>query len=134
MKIGEEETYATDSLGTASGEFKLIKLPAADSKNNIVLVAKTEDNEQYGNLSFEKTVPWGQFVNVESNFDKRSLWGTRDKAPYWLLLIAGSIMAGVWGVIIYLIVQIRRIKKIGKRTPLQPAPVNEEKEPELASA
>lgn len=121
LKVGEEETYTTDSTGGASGEFKLINLPAIDGKNNIVLVAKTEDNEQYGNLSFEKTVPWGQFKKSETNFDKRSLWGTRNKAPYWLLLIAGSIIAGVWAVIFYLIFQIRKIKKIGKGTQPQTA-------------
>jgi len=135
LKVGEEETYTTDSTGGASGEFKLINLPAIDGKNNIVLVAKTEDNEQYGNLSFEKTVPWGQFKKSETNFDKRSLWGTRNKAPYWLLLIAGSIMAGVWAVIVYLIFQIRKIKKIGKgKQPQTASPLPQKKEQTLTNA
>ena len=112
LKIGEEETFTTDSLGQAVGEFKLDSLPAIDAKNNIVLVAKTEDNELFGNIAFEKTVPWGQYKTAENNFDRRTLWGTRDKAPFWLLFMAFSVIAGVWGVIIYLIFQIIKIRKL----------------------
>lgn len=115
LKIGEDETYTTDSLGQAIGEFKLDKLPAIDVKNNIVLVVKTEDNEQFGNLSFEKTVSWGHWVKYQNDdFNRRSLWATREKAPVWLLFMAGSIVAGVWGVLIYLVFQLVKIKRAGK--------------------
>ena len=98
------------------GDFKLDKLPAIDTKNNLVLVVKTEDNEQFGNLVFEKTVPWGLYIKHHSDFNKRSLWGTRDRSPMWLLLMAGSIVAGVWGVLIYLVFQLIKIRKAGKST------------------
>lgn len=114
LKISEEESYTTDSLGEATGEFSLAHLPAIDHKNNIVLVAKTEDHELFGNLQFEKTVPWGQYFANVNQFNERSLWATRDKAPVWLLLLAGGIVAGVWGVVIYLFGQIVKIKKLGK--------------------
>ena len=113
MKIGEEESYTTDSLGQLTGEFKIDSLPAEDKKGNIVLVAKTEDNERFGNLSQEKTVPWGAYFERQTNFNQRSLWATRDKAPLWLLLMACSIIAAVWSVIIYLVFQLFRIKKLG---------------------
>jgi len=116
MKIGEEESYTTDSLGQLTGEFKIDSLPAEDKKGNIVLVAKTEDNERFGNLSQEKTVPWGAYFERQTNFNQRSLWATRDKAPIWLLLMACSIIAAVWGVIIYLVFQLFKIKKLGKRS------------------
>jgi hypothetical protein len=114
LKIGEEETYTTDSLGQVTGDFKLDKLPAMDAKNNIMLVVKTEDNEQFGDLVFEKAVPWGLYTKYQSNFNKRSLWGTRDKTPVWLLFTAGSIVAGVWGVLIYLVFQVVKIKRAGR--------------------
>lgn len=116
IKIGEEETYTTDSLGQVVGEFLLDKLPAADSKNNLTLVVKTEDNELYGNLSVEKTVPWGAFVQQPNNFNKRSLFGTSDKTPIWLLFMVYSILAGVWGVIFYLVFLLIKIRKAGKRS------------------
>jgi len=113
LKIGEEETYTTDSLGQVSAEFKLDSLPA-DNKGNITLVAKVEDNDQFGSLSIEKTVPWGRYYKPVSNFGERALWAARGKAPVWLMFMAYSIIAAVWGVIIYLITQIVRISNLGK--------------------
>jgi hypothetical protein len=57
LSAGDEETYTTDSTGTVSAEFKKDSLPG-DKQGNIVLAAKVEDNDQYGNLLVEKTVRW----------------------------------------------------------------------------
>ena len=113
LKIGDEETYTTDSLGQVAGEFKRDSLPG-DKKNNLTLIAKIEDNDSYGNLSIEKTVPWAVYVKTVNNFGQRTLWAARGKAPVWLMLIAYSIIAAVWGVIVYLILQIIKISKLGK--------------------
>ena len=114
LKIGDEETYTTDSLGKASGEFKLDSLPG-DANGNLILVARVEDNDQFGSLSIEKTVPWGRYFKPAPSFGERALWAARGKAPIWLMLMAYSIIAAVWGVIFYLIVQIIRISKLGKK-------------------
>ena len=116
MESIKEEGYTTDSLGQINAEFKVDSLPAVDAKGNIIIVAKTEDNELFGNVSMEKTIPWGKYYTTESNFGKRSLWATRDRTPLWLLFMAYSIIAIVWGVIIYLIVQIIKIKNLSKET------------------
>jgi hypothetical protein len=113
LKIGDEESYTTDSVGRVAAEFKLDSLPG-DIKGNLVLVAKVEDNDQFGSLSIEKTVPWGRYVKPVSNFGERALWAARGKAPIWLMLMAYSIIAAVWGVIVYLIIQIVKIGKLGK--------------------
>jgi|SRR6266487_4637973 len=113
LKIGEDETYTTDSLGQVAGEFKRDSLPG-DKKGNLILVAKVEDNDQLGSLSIEKTVPWGLYVKPVSNFGERALWAARGKAPVWLMFMAYSIIAAVWGVILYLILQIIKISKLGK--------------------
>jgi len=47
-------------------------------------------------------------------FNSRTLWGTHFKAPLWLLNMAYSIIIGVWGVIIFLVFQLLKIKKIGR--------------------
>ena len=114
LSAGDEETYTTDSTGTVTVELKKDSLPG-DQKGNMVLVAKVEDNDQYGNLLVEKTVPWGVAVTPDKAFfDQRTLWSTRFKTPYWLLFMAYSIVIGVWGTIIYLILQIIKINKLGK--------------------
>ena len=117
LKIGEDETYTTDSLGQVSGEFKLDRLPADDAKGTITLVATVDDNDQFGNLAIEKKVAWGNYYKRESNFGQRSLYATRFRTPIWLLVMALSIIAAVWSVIFYLVVQLIKIKKLGKDTP-----------------
>jgi hypothetical protein len=121
LKIGEDETYTTDSTGAVSAEFKRDSLPA-DEKGNLVLVVKVEDNESFGSLSAEKTVPWGAYYNHENNFGERALWAARGKSPVWLSGMAYSIIIAVWGTLFYLIFMIVKIKKIGVNTA---APVKE---------
>ena len=118
LKIGDEETYTTDSLGQVAGEFKRDSLPG-DEKNNLILIAKIEDNESYGNLSVEKTAPWGIYIKPVNNFGQRTLWAARGKAPGWLMFMAYSIIAAVWGVILYLILQIIKISRLGKEEVIQ---------------
>jgi hypothetical protein len=113
LSANEDATFTTDSSGSIKVDFKRDSLPG-DQKGNIVLIAKVEDNDQYGNLMIEKTVPWGVVVKPGSNFfDQRALWATRFRTPLWLLFMANSIIIGVWVTIFYLVFQIIRIKKIG---------------------
>ena len=114
LSAGDEETFTTDSSGTATVELKKDSLPG-DQNANIVLVAKVEDNDLFGNLLVEKTVPWGVAVKSDNHFfDQRTLWSTRFRTPFWLLFMAYSIVIGVWGTIIYLLFLIVKIKKLGK--------------------
>lgn len=113
LPVSETESYTTDSTGQVVGEFKRDSLPG-DIKGNLILLARTEDNDLYGNLLVEKTLNWGKPLQDNNDaYNSRSLWGTRYKTPLWLLGIAYSIIIGVWGVIIFLVVQIFKIKKLG---------------------
>lgn len=114
LKIGDEETYTTDSIGQVAAEFKRDSLPG-DPKGNLVLVAKVEDNDELGSLSIEKSVPWGVYAKPVTVFGQRALWAARGKAPIWLMFMAYSIVLGVWGVIFYLIFRIIKISQLGKQ-------------------
>jgi len=115
LSAGDEQTYTTDSSGITTVPFKRDSLPG-DQYGNFVLVAKVEDNELYGNLLVEKKVPWGIVVKSGNNFfDQRTLWSTRFRTPWWLLFLAYSIVTAVWGTIIFLILQIVKIKKLGAK-------------------
>lgn len=116
LSAGDEETYTTDSSGTVTAELTKDSLPG-NEKGYILLAAKVEDNDLFGNLSVQKSVPWGIIFKPDNAFfDQRTLWTTRFRTPIWLLFMAYSIMASVWGTIIYLIIQLFRIKKIGSYT------------------
>jgi hypothetical protein len=114
LPISDEETYTTDSTGKVVAEFKREGMPG-DEKGNIIIQAKVEDNAELGNLIGEKIISWGiKPVQEKNEFTERSLWATRDKAPIWLLTMAGVIMALVWGTIIYLLRILFKIRKLGR--------------------
>jgi len=112
LNVAETPTYTTDSIGMAQTEFKYVNLPG-DSAGNLILVASVEDNDVYGNLTTEKTVPWGTAVKYVSAYNNRSLYARRGLSPAWLLWMAYSITAAVWFILFYLFFQIRKLKKLG---------------------
>lgn len=113
MSAGDDETYTTDSTGSVTVELKKDSLPG-DLKGNYVLAAKVEDDDNFGNLLIEKNVPWGLVSKNDNNFfHLRTLWTTRFRTPYWLLFMAYSIVIGVWSTLVYLVIQIIKIKKLG---------------------
>jgi hypothetical protein len=112
LNINETPTFTTDSSGAATTEFKRDSLPG-DTKGNLVLVASIIDNDLYGNLTAEIVAPWGSKFTHISNFNHRTLFARRGYSPIWLELLAYSIVVVVWGIIIFLALQIRKIKKLG---------------------
>ncbi len=112
LNINETPTFTTDSSGRVTTEFKRENLPG-NTRGNLVLIARLDDNELYGNLSAEKEVPWGVVLTQVSTFNHRTLFARRGYSPVWLELIAYSIVVSVWGIILYLLLQIRNIKKLG---------------------
>ena len=115
LPVEDEESYTTDSTGTATAEFKKVGLPG-DQQGKLMLTARVEDNDELGNLIIDKSVPWGIATKPDNNFfARRTLWSTRFKTPLWLLFMAYSIGIGVWGTLIYLVGQIIKIKRLGDR-------------------
>ena len=111
LSVGDKDTYTSDSTGLSSAEFKRDSIPG-DGKGNIIVVAEVDDNDTYGNLIAEKSANWGRPFAAPTNFfDQRTLWSTRFRTPVWLLVMAYSIVIGVWGTIAYIIFQLVKIKK-----------------------
>jgi len=113
LAVSDKESFPTDSTGRITAEFKRDGLPG-DPNGGLILIAKVEDNDTYGNLQVERSVPWGSVINHKSIFNDRSLWAARFKTPIWLLFMEYFIFFSVWSVLIYLMFQIGKIKKAGK--------------------
>lgn len=117
LPAGDEPTYTTDSSGTVTVEVKKDSLPG-NEKGVITLAASVEDNEELGNLKTEMIAAWGVPQKADNSFfDKRTLWSTRFRTPIWLLAIAYTIVLSVWGTLIYLVIQLIKIKKLGRGKP-----------------
>ncbi|OQP64221.1 hypothetical protein A3860_19785 [Niastella vici] len=112
LNVNETPAYTTDSLGTVAADFQRDSLPG-DARGNITLIAKVEDNDAYGNITAELTVPWGVPGIYASDFNRRTLFARRGLAPVWLEITSFSIFFVVWIVLLYLIVQIWKLKKLG---------------------
>jgi len=68
----------------------------------------------FGNLETTIQVPWGKSSHyINSHFEARSLWARGDKVPIWLAILAYSIIFSVWATLIYLIIQVLKIRRIG---------------------
>ncbi len=126
LPAGDDPTYTTDSTGTATAELKKDSLPG-DEKGNYVIAAKVEDNDVVGNLRVEETVPWGVRTEIDRSFFKqRTLWSTRFRTPYWLLFTVYGIVIGVWGTLLYLVFNLVKIGKIGKKTTFEKPIIKDE--------
>ncbi|HEX5170330.1 MAG TPA: hypothetical protein VFW11_14230 [Cyclobacteriaceae bacterium] len=108
-----EETYTSDEDGLIEAEFSG-DMPG-DENGVIEFGCMIEDHEEFGTLFAYAKNKWGTpMVDDNSAFAKRTLWSSRNKTPYWLLIFPNLAIAGVWGIIGYLILQIYRIKKLAK--------------------
>lgn len=86
-----------------------------DKEGNIVLISRIEDNDEYGNLEKSVVINWGVLKSFEEDSRVRALWGNRANAPISLVVVANSIILGIWIVIVYIIYQLYVLKKLGKQ-------------------
>ncbi|WP_258103579.1 NrfD/PsrC family molybdoenzyme membrane anchor subunit [Marinoscillum sp. MHG1-6] len=108
MPIGDKYNI-TDDEGTITILLK-DQIPG-DTEGNLELCARVSDHDSYGTISITKKVNWGAVPSIEPIHLGRSLWGTRDKAPVWLLLVANVTIIGFWTVIGYLLFQLYMIRQ-----------------------
>lgn len=102
----------TDENGEILAEF-----PAdlrGDTAGNLVIVAKIEDHEKFGNLEFSRKINWGIPLQIDPEKNARELWSSRANAPVYLIVIVNSMLIGIWGVIFYILFQAYKIIKLGR--------------------
>jgi hypothetical protein len=104
MKIGEGKTEAD---GTVS-----IDIPATingDSAGNITLIARLDENEEYGSLESEVVKNWGIAVSNKNVELPRALWSSHP--PTWMLVTFIVLMTTVWGHYIVIVYELFRLRK-----------------------
>ncbi len=110
LTVGED-TYTTNEAGAVEVEFSA-NMPG-DEHGNIEVGAYIEDNDDYGTLTAVSAVAWGLPMQSDNNFfDRRTLWTSRNRAPWWLIIFPNLMIALVWGAIIYLLYMIILLKRI----------------------
>lgn len=110
LPIGD--AVATDSTGVATFEVPL-DIPSKNGK--LTIFATIVDDENYMNTKASGEVKWGTVVVTDnSNVDDRSISARRDKAPIYFISVSLLIIFLIWGTLIYAILQVFKIKRLGK--------------------
>ena len=107
LRIGEEFN-STDENGTIVVPIEE-GIPGIDGILTIEVVLR--DSEEYGTVKALINAPVGTPIVDESTFDKRTMWSPRNKTPLFLLIFPNLIIFGMWGLIVYLIWNLIKLKK-----------------------
>lgn len=83
-----------------------------DTVGNIVLVVKLDDMD-YDAAQWTDALQWGAVNTAQYWTDRRALWKNNDYVPLWLLASYGGVLALVFGVILYVMLLLLKIKKLG---------------------
>ena len=107
MKIGEE-FYMTDSDGRISVPIET-GIPGLNGL--IILEVVLTESEDYGSVKAILEVNHGEPIKNLSTFNKRTMWSPPSKTPLFLLIVPNLIILGIWGAIVFLLVNLYKIYK-----------------------
>lgn len=107
LRVGSEFN-STDESGTIIVPIKE-RLPGVD--RILVFEVVLKDSEDYGTVKSIIKAPIGIPIVDESTFDERTMWSPRNKTPYLLLIFPNLLILALWGLIIYLIINLYKISK-----------------------
>jgi len=107
LRIGEEFNN-TDENGTIIVPIEK-GIPGVDGILTFEVVLN--DSDDYGTVKTLIEAPIGIPIVDESTFNQRTLWSPRNKTPLFLLIFANLIILGIWGIIVYLILNLLKISK-----------------------
>jgi len=86
-----------------------------DKEGNIDLTVKVSDDDLYGKLEVKLVSRLGVPTNPINPLSERAMWGTRAKAPIWIITTFGFVVVGIWSVIILIIFQAFKLRRMAKK-------------------
>ena len=76
------------------------------------VVARLDDDATYGKAEVKDSVKWGKILaEGEGEWGERSLSASRAKAPMYLIIASNTIIIGIWLTLVYVVLQLFKIKK-----------------------
>jgi len=103
-----EEFNVTDDDGTILVSIEE-GLPGVNG--NLTFEVILSESDEYGTVKAIVNAPIGKPIVDESTFDQRTMWSPRNKTPLFLLIFPNILIFGIWGLIIYLFINLFRISK-----------------------
>jgi len=107
LGIGEEFNN-TDEEGS-------ILVPVEDGipgiEGNLAIEVVLNESDDFGTVKTVVNAPIGTIIVDESTFDQRTMWSPRNKTPIFLLIFPNLLIFGIWGFIVYLILNLFKLSK-----------------------
>jgi hypothetical protein len=107
LPVGEE---FLDEEGQITIEFP-DDIPG-DADGYLEVVARFDQHYLFGTVEKRERIQWGIPTKHEIPESYRALW--TQIAPMWMIITLSIMLAGVWSHYIFVIIQLVRIRKIGK--------------------
>lgn len=107
LRIGEEYNI-TDDDGMV-----VVSIPEGipGEDGNLIVEVVLSESDDFGTVKALVQAPVGAVKVDESTFDQRSMWSPRNKTPLFMLIFPNLLILGIWGFIIYLIINLFKIAK-----------------------
>jgi len=102
----------TDSLGKAVFTFPT-DLPG-DSSGFVKMFTRLTDEGSFGEAQADTSMNVGVPTWKPPLNEERALWNVVQKTPIWLLLTYSLVVLSVWGIILYVVLQLRAVFMLGK--------------------
>ena len=78
---------------------------------NLIFEVTLEEHDEYGTVKVQMPVDFGIAGTDLSTFDDRTMWSPSNKTPLFLLIFPNLVLLGIFGVFIYLIINLIKISK-----------------------
>jgi mono/diheme cytochrome c family protein len=102
----------TNDKGFATYEFP--KEITGDSIGMVAVLARLDEASGYGSAETLDSLPAGKPVRWVPLTEPRAMWNVRSKAPVWLMLTFSLTVIGVFVILCYIMMQIRKIHHSGR--------------------
>ena len=109
LPIGD--AVSTDENGISS--FNFPKDIPAESNGKLTVIAKVEDDDNFGSFETKQDVDLGVIKAISTSENtERSISASRERAPIYFMVTSDLIILGIWGTLIYIVFQVFKIKRI----------------------
>jgi len=85
----------------------------SDTTGHVTITAFIDD-PMYEATVAEEQAPWGKAWEIVDITQLRTLWGTMSSVPLWLLFAFVGIAGAIWLTILWVMLQVKKIRDLGK--------------------
>lgn len=107
LQIGEEFNM-TDDNGTIIVPIDS-DIPGIDG--NLDLEVVLNEHDEYGTVIAQVEAPVGVPIIEDTTYFERTMWSPSNKTPLFLLIFPNLLIIAMWGIIVYLFINLFKISK-----------------------